>query len=257
MRYAPAQNVVRSRTFMPANGCAGSVPAPPNADSVVDARTARAPEPRRGPGRQRPGVLDSRNGAPGLRNDQSVTASIDEEPRSGYCGQSRTVAPSLTGAAGMRIAWLSSTMSATVWSDEPRLGLLEEFGTLGSAEHDRDLLLAVLGQPEHRAHVQPVLPRQTVDSEPAVGGADDAQHRRRSGVGGHPEVLHLLGQQHRIRKRRQQRLEHRHVDLDDASCVGGRLLNAVSAAERGVAAGDVLGDPSRRPAPAADPDRCC
>ena len=69
----------------------------------------------------------------------------------------------------MRIAWLSSTMSSTVCSDEPRLGLLEELGALRAAEHDRDLMLAVLRQPDHRAHVEPVLPvRQLMPSQPSA-----------------------------------------------------------------------------------------
>jgi hypothetical protein len=60
-------------------------------------------------------VLENLNGGPGRWNDQPSPPLVTKNPRLAYCGQSSTVAPSLTGAAGMRNAWLSSTISETVW----------------------------------------------------------------------------------------------------------------------------------------------
>ena len=200
--------------------------------------------PRRGAARTgRTGVFDSRKAPPGRRNDQSSPPASTKNPRSRYCGHSMTVAPSLTGVAGMRSAWLSSTISSNCPLRKPRLGLFVEFGALRTAEHDRDLVLAILRQSEHRADVEPMLPRQTVDAEPAVGSTHNAHHRTGLRIGRHAESSHLFGQQHRVRKCRQQRLHHRNVDFDDATCVGGHRSQGGECAQRGVTTGDVLGDP--------------
>ena len=121
-------------------------------------------------------------------------------------------------------------------------------------------MLAVLGQAEHRAHVQPVLARQAVDSHPSVGGADDTQHGGRPQVGGQAEVLHPARHQHRIGQRGQQRLQLGDVDLPDPA--GGRQPQRGQHAQRAVDARDVLGDAGADlyrwavGIPGADPTRC-
>lgn len=96
-----------------------------------------------------------------------------------------------------------------------RLSFGEEVGALRAAEHDRELVLAELGQAEHRADVEPVLARQAVDADPAVGGPHHAQHGRRPQVGGQAEPSHPLGHQHRIRQRGQQRFQLGDIDFGD------------------------------------------
>ena len=224
--------------------------------------SARAP--RGGAGRAAPRAF-SRAGTPARAagTTNRVPASTLRRPRRRTRARRTAdspgrVAPSLTGAAGMRSAWPSSTISATVCSASNGSRLREELVALGPAQHDRDLVLAVLGQAEHRAHVQPVLTRQAVDPDPAVGGPHDTQHRGRPQVGRQAEALHPLRHQHRIRQRRQQRFDLRDVDFPDfPDAAGGRQPQRGQRTQRGVARPRRTRRCGRRPGPVgvADPWR--
>ena len=127
---------------------------------------------------------------------------------------------------------------------QPWLGLLVELGTLGPTEHDLDLQLAVFGQPEHRARVQPVLSRQAIDSQPAVRGprrcpssarneywpASRGSASSRPAASGTEVSTAATRAPTRPPRRRQLALAR-------------RLLNAVRAASAPYPPGDVLGYP--------------
>ena len=158
-------------------------------------------EPKRRPGAlERPGVFP-------------VTPTLDEESAGGVLRGVQRGAAVVDGRGrdAHRLAQFDDLGDGSL--GEYWLGFGEELGALGTAHHDGDLVLAEFRQAEHRAHVQPVLARQAVDSHPAVGRSDDTQHWAAPLVGGYPETFHAFGHQHRIRQCRDQRLKLRDIDL--------------------------------------------
>ncbi len=189
---------------MPANGAAGSAAAP-DRPAIRLFRVNLSGAPRRGAGRGgNTGVFDSRNAAPGRRNDQSSPPPSTKNPRSRYCGHCSAVAPSLTPVAGIRIAWLSSTMSATVRSESHGWALAKNSARSGPPRMIASCCSPYSGIPSiAHASSQCCPVRQLIPSHPSAARTMPIIGRG-PGVAGQTEASHSFGHQHRVRERRQQ-----------------------------------------------------
>ena len=165
-----------------------------------------------------------------------------KNPRSLYCGESRIDCPVADRRRGYPHGLAELHQIGHIHRVEPGLCLREELIAFRSTQHDGDLMLTELGQPDHRTDIQPMLAGQAVDPDPPVGGAHDAQHRACLRIGRQPKIFQARRHQHRIRQCGQQGLEGRYVDLDHLILPRGRDAECGQRTERGVTARDVLRD---------------
>ena len=194
MRNCSRRNVLRSH-FQAANGSDGS--ATGSAGGRRGGRSLPTYSPRLGVrnGRYCRCLREAKRRA--WLSKRPAPAAVDEADRWRTGGLSSVRGPSATGAAGM---WSPTEFDDVGDGSSSSDGWRRARRTrhARAADHDRELLIAVLREAEHGAHVEPVLPvRQSIrpsrrrrGPHPASG---DSAH-----VGGQAERAHPLERQHRV-----------------------------------------------------------
>ena len=134
-------------------------------------------QPRRRTGAP-PASCARRNGAPGRVNRAPRVPPSMKNPRSRNCGRVQDGRAVVHRCGGYPHRLTELDQIGHVHRVEPAAAPWRRNSSRsGSAQHDGDLMLTEFRKPDHRAYIQPVLTGQTIDPDPAVGGAHDAQHR--------------------------------------------------------------------------------